>query len=35
MRKKEFEDLVGYEVSNEDYTKIIEPMYMATGLSKA
>ena len=26
---KEFEELAGYEVSYEDYTNIIEPMYMA------
>lgn len=32
--KYEFEALAGYEVSNEDYNKIIEPMYMATELSK-
>ena len=35
MMKHEFEALAGYEVSNEDYNKIIEPMYMATELSKA
>lgn len=35
MMKSEFEALAGYEVSNEDYNKIIEPMYMATDLSKA
>ena len=35
MMKHEFEKLAGYEVSYEDYTKIIEPMYMATDLSKA
>lgn len=29
MMKHEFEALAGYEVSNEDYNKIIEPMYMA------
>ena len=34
MMKAEFEKLAGYEVSNEDYNKIIEPMYMATDLSK-
>ena len=35
MMKHEFERLAGYEVSAEDYNKIIEPMYMATDLSKA
>ena len=35
MMKHEFEALAGYEVSTEDYTKVIEPMYMATDLSKA
>lgn len=34
MMKHEFEALAGYEVSAEDYNKIIEPMYMATDLSK-
>ena len=34
MMKHEFERLAGYEVSAEDYNKIIEPMYMATDLSK-
>lgn len=34
MMKHEFEELAGYEVSNEDYDKVIEPMYMATNLSK-
>ena len=34
MMKYEFEALAGYEVSNEDYNNIIEPMYMATELSK-
>ena len=29
MMKHEFEALAGYEVSTEDYNKIIEPMYMA------
>lgn len=29
MMWKEFEELAGYEVSYEDYTNIIEPMYMA------
>ena len=34
MMYKEFEEIAGYEVSYEDYTNIIEPMYMATNLSK-
>lgn len=34
MMKFEFEELAGYEVSNEDYNNIIEPMYMAVNLSK-
>lgn len=34
MMKHEFEALAGYEVSFEDYKNIIEPMYMATDLSK-
>lgn len=34
MMKHEFEKIAGYEVSEEDYRKIIEPMYMATDLSK-
>lgn len=34
MMHKEFEEIAGYEVSYEDYTNIIEPMYMATNLSK-
>ena len=34
MMKHEFEELAGYEVSTEDYDKIIEPMYMATNLTK-
>lgn len=34
MMKHEFEELAGYEVSVEDYNNIIEPMYMATNLSK-
>jgi len=29
MMHKEFEEIAGYEVSYEDYTNIIEPMYMA------
>lgn len=34
MMKHEFERIAGYEVSAEDYNNIIEPMYMATDLSK-
>ena len=34
MMKHEFEELAGYKVSSEDYDRIIEPMYMATNLSK-
>lgn len=34
MMKHEFEELAGYEVTNETYDNIIEPMYMATNLSK-
>lgn len=34
MMQHEFERLAGYEVSAEDYNKIIEPMYMATDLTK-
>ena len=34
MMKIEFEALAGYEVSVADYDNIIEPMYMATELSK-
>lgn len=34
MMKQEFEALAGYEVSMDDYNKIIEPMYMATSLTK-
>ena len=34
MMKQEFEAIAGYEVSFEDYNNIIEPMYMATNLSK-
>lgn len=34
MMKFEFEKLAGYEVSTSDYIKIIEPMYMASSLSK-
>lgn len=35
MMHEEFERLAGYEVSFSDYHNIIEPMYMATDLSKA
>lgn len=35
MMKSEFEALAGYEVSTEDYNNIIEPMYMATNLTKS
>lgn len=34
MMKEEFERLAGYEVSFDDYQKIIEPMYIATDLDK-
>ena len=34
MMHQEFENIAGYEVSYDDYTNIIEPMYMATNLSK-
>ena len=34
MMKREFEAMAGYEVTNETYDNIIEPMYMATNLSK-
>ena len=34
MMKHEFENIAGYEVSWDDYNKIIEPMYSATNLSK-
>lgn len=34
MTKKEFETLYGHEVSSNDYNNVIEPMYMATDLSK-
>ena len=34
MMREEFQKIAGYEVSNEDYINIIEPMYMATNLSK-
>ena len=35
MMKEEFEQLAGYEVTWSDYNNIIEPMYVATDLSKA
>lgn len=34
MTKQEFEKIAGYEVSVDDYEKIIEPMYMACPLDK-
>ena len=34
MMKHEFEELAGYEVSAQDYSNIIEPMYMAVNVSK-
>lgn len=34
MTKQEFERIAGYEVTQEDYTQKIEPMYMATDMSK-
>ena len=34
MMWKEFEEIAGYEVTYEDYTNVIEPMYNATNLSK-
>lgn len=34
MMHEEFEKLAGYEVSDEDYHDIIEPMYMATNMKK-
>ena len=34
MMWEEFEKIAGYEVSYEDYTNVIEPMYNATNLSK-
>lgn len=34
MMKHEFERIAGYEVSWTDYNNIIEPMYMATNLTK-
>lgn len=35
MMKDEFEKLAGYEVTLDDFQKIIEPMYMATALDKS
>lgn len=35
MMKEEFEQLSGYEVSRDDYDFILEPMYMATHLTKS
>lgn len=34
MLRDEFQKIAGYEVSSSDYYNIIEPMYMATELSK-
>lgn len=34
MMKHEFEEIAGYEVSDDTYNKVIEPMYMATYMSK-
>lgn len=34
MMWNEFEEIAGYEVSYDDYTNILEPMYNATELSK-
>lgn len=34
MTKAEFENIAHYEVTNDDYYKIIEPMYMATDIDK-
>lgn len=34
MMHKEFEQIAGIEVTYEDYTNIIEPMYMALNLTK-
>jgi hypothetical protein len=34
MMKYEFEAIAGYKVSDADYNNIIEPMYMATEMSK-
>lgn len=35
MMKFEFEKIAGYEVSQETYDNVIEPMYLATNLSKS
>lgn len=35
MMKHEFEEIAKIEVTSEDYDNIIEPMYMATNMSKA
>ena len=35
MMWEEFEKIAGYEVSYEDYTNIIEPMYNAVNLTKS
>ena len=34
MMKEEFEQLAGYEVSYEDYSRYIEPMYLAANIDK-
>ena len=34
MMKNEFEKLAGYEVSDNDYNNILEPMYMSINASK-
>lgn len=34
MMKEEFEAIIGYEVTESGYRNVIEPMYMATNLSK-
>lgn len=34
MTKQEFTQIAGYEVSDNDYYDIIQPMYMATDLTK-
>ena len=35
MMKYEFEAIAGYEVTDEMYTNVIEPMYMATNMDKS
>ena len=35
MMQHEFEQIAGYKVSQDSYDNIIEPMYMATSLSKS